>query len=98
MQGLFFLEVKAVDPEDEEVSAMASGERRFILVTDLGILVKENADESRDVFVQALAARAPKAGATVQILSRNGVPAMTGTTGHGRTRQLRRHRQGPHGK
>jgi uncharacterized protein YfaS (alpha-2-macroglobulin family) len=80
LQGLFFLEVKAVDPRTKKY-LNGVGERRFILVTDLGILVKENADESRDVFVQALAARAPKAGASVQILSRNGVPAMTGTTG-----------------
>ena len=80
LQGLFFLEVKAWDPKTKKYLADV-GERRFILVTNLGILVKENSDESRDIFVQALAARAPAAGATVQILSRNGVPAMTGTTG-----------------
>jgi hypothetical protein len=80
LQGLFFLEVKAWDPKTKKY-LQDVGERRFILVTDLGILVKENADESRDVFVQALASRVPMTGATVQILSRNGVPAMTGTTG-----------------
>jgi uncharacterized protein YfaS (alpha-2-macroglobulin family) len=80
LQGLFFLEVKAWDPKTKKYLQDVS-ERRFILVTDLGILVKENADESRDVFIQALAARAGMAGATVQVLSRNGVPALTGTTG-----------------
>jgi len=79
LQGLFFLEVKARDPKTKKYLDSV-GERRFILVTDLGILVKENSDESRDVFVQALANRAPMAGATVTILARNGVPAMTGTT------------------
>jgi uncharacterized protein YfaS (alpha-2-macroglobulin family) len=80
LQGLFFLQVKAVDPKTKKYLDDV-GERRFILVTDLGILVKANSDASREVFVQALAARAPMAGAAVQILSRNGVPAMTGTTG-----------------
>jgi len=80
LQGLFFLQVKAWDPKTKKYLRDV-GERRFILVTDLGILVKENSDMSHDVFVQALAARVPMAGATVEILSRNGVPAMTGTTG-----------------
>jgi uncharacterized protein YfaS (alpha-2-macroglobulin family) len=80
LQGLFFLEVKAWDPKTKKYLSDV-GERRFILVTDLGILVKQNSDASRDVFVQALAARAPMAGASVEILSRNGVPAMTGATG-----------------
>ncbi len=80
LQGLFFLEVKAVDPVTKKYLRGVS-ERRFILVTDEGILVKQNADDSRDIFVQALAARAPLAGAAVEILSRNGVPAETGTTG-----------------
>jgi uncharacterized protein YfaS (alpha-2-macroglobulin family) len=80
LQGLFFLEVKAVDPRTKKYLGDV-GERRFILVTDLGLLVKQNNDDSRDIFVQALAARAPMAGAAVEILSRNGVPAMTGTTG-----------------
>jgi hypothetical protein len=80
LQGLFFLEARAWDPKTKKYIQDVS-ERRFILVTDLGILVKENADKSRDVFVQGLAARAPVGGATVQILSRNGVPALTGTTG-----------------
>jgi uncharacterized protein YfaS (alpha-2-macroglobulin family) len=80
LQGLFFLEVKAWDPKTKKY-IRGVGERRFILVTDLGILVKENADESRDVFVQALASRTPMVGTSVEILSRNGVPAETGTTG-----------------
>ena len=80
LQGLFFLEVRAWDPKTKKYLENVR-ERRFILVTDLGILVKENADESRDIFVQALAARTPMAGAMVQILSKNGVPAMTGATG-----------------
>ncbi|HEX4083480.1 MAG TPA: MG2 domain-containing protein, partial [Chthoniobacteraceae bacterium] len=80
LQGLFFLEVRALDPKTRKYIADVD-EKRFILVTDLGILVKQNADDSRDVFVQALAARAPMAAATVQILARNGVADATGTTG-----------------
>jgi len=80
LQGLFFLEARAWDPKTKKYIRDVR-ERRFILVTDLGILVKENADDSRDVFVQALASRTPMAGATVEVLSLNGVPAESGTTG-----------------
>ncbi len=80
LQGLFFLRVRAVDPKTKKY-IRDIGERRFILVTDLGILVKQNGDNSRDVFVQALASRMPMPGATVQVLARNGVAAMSGTTG-----------------
>ncbi len=46
--------------------------KRFIMATDLGLLVKAAADGSRDVFVMALGAGKPVAGVTVQALARNG--------------------------
>ena len=53
---------------------------RFILVTDIGVLVKENADGSRDIFLQSLKARSPLGGVAVDILARNGVPSASGVT------------------
>jgi len=49
------------------------GDRRLVLVTDLGLLVKSNADSSQDVFVHSIASGKPVAGATVSLLGKNGV-------------------------
>ena len=45
---------------------------RFVMLTDLGLLVKTNADLSRDVFVMSLSKQGPVAGAEVSMISRNG--------------------------
>lgn len=79
MQGLFFLTAKGWDPEKNKALEDLST-RRFILVTDIGILVKVNADGSRDVFLQSIKQQEPLAGVRVEILAKNGVPCLTGTT------------------
>ncbi len=61
------------------------GPTRFILVTDLGLLVKENADESRDIFVQGIREGGPAPGVTLTILAKNGetlATAISGDEGH----------------
>jgi hypothetical protein len=79
MQGLFFLKARGWDPKKKKyINAEAD---RFILVTDTGMLVKQNADGSRDVFLQSLRTREPLGGVEVDILARNGVPAVSGATG-----------------
>ena len=50
---------------------------RFVLVTDLGLVVKQAADGSRDVFVASLAKGKPVAGAVVEVLGRNGLPVIS---------------------
>lgn len=47
-------------------------ESRLLLVTDLGLLVKQSADGSRDVFVQSIFSGLPLAGVTVEIMAKNG--------------------------
>lgn len=79
-QGLFFLHARGWDPKTKKHLDGDAQDHRFILVTDIGMLVKENADGSRDVFLQSLKARVPLGGVTVDILARNGVPAVSGTT------------------
>ncbi len=49
------------------------GDRRLVLVTDLGLLVKSNADSTQDVFVHSIASGKPVAGASVSLLGKNGV-------------------------
>ncbi len=65
--------------DDEEREGHAS-DARFILVTDLGMVVKENADGSRDVFLASVKTGGPIGGVTVDVLGKNGVPLVSGKT------------------
>ena len=79
-RGLFFLRAQEWDPvKKKRVSGMS--DRRFILVTDIGILVKKNADTSSNVFVMSLKSGLPLGGVAVQILGKNGVPLASATSG-----------------
>ncbi|MDD5261796.1 MAG: alpha-2-macroglobulin [Methylacidiphilales bacterium] len=61
-------------------SSGKSGDRRLILITNLGIIVKDNADGTHDLFVQSIQTGKPVAGASVQILGKNGEPVAEATT------------------
>ena len=77
--GVFFVELSAWDPARPK----AYGEqldKRLVLVTDLGLLVKHNSDSSQQVFVMSTATGKPVAGAKVELLGKNGVPVLTGNT------------------
>ncbi len=87
--GLFFLRAEGWDIKEKR--ATGGADTRFILITDLGVLVKENADKTRDVFVQSLADGSPVVGARVEALGLNGVPiasASTDATGKARLPDL----------
>ncbi len=47
-------------------------DQRFILVTDLGLIMKESADGSRYIYVQSFSQRGPVEGVEISVLSRNG--------------------------
>ncbi len=66
--------------EDEEGGTQATSATRFILVTDLGMVVKEDADGSRDVFLASIKTGEPLGGVVVDVLAKNGVPLLTGQT------------------
>jgi uncharacterized protein YfaS (alpha-2-macroglobulin family) len=55
-------------------------DRRMILITDLGLIVKDNADGTHDVFVQSIKTGEPVDGARIDVLGKNGVPVVTVTT------------------
>ncbi len=87
--GLFFLRAEGWDVKDKRPTGPA--DTRFILITDLGVLVKENADKTRDAFVQSLATGEPVAGARVEAVAVNGLPiasALTDGTGRARLPDL----------
>lgn len=82
-RGLFLLRVEGYDPQKK--TPLGPSDHRLILVTDLGVVVKKAADGAQDMFVQSVHTGQPVAGATVQILGRNGlaiVTAVTDATGH----------------
>lgn len=76
--GLFFLRAEGWDIKNKR--ATCGADTRFILITDLGVLIKENADKTRDVFVQSLADGSPVIGARVEAVGLNGAPITSATT------------------
>ena len=78
LRGLYFLEVERWDAKRRR--ATGPSDRRLLLITDLGVLVKEQRDGSRAVFVQSIASGLPVADARVEVLGRNGLPIATRTT------------------
>ena len=77
--GLFFVKVQGWDIENDH-SDYGVEDRRLILITDLGIIVKENNDQSRHVFVQSIAQGKPVPFATVELLGANGLPIFSTQT------------------
>ncbi|HVE87221.1 MAG TPA: alpha-2-macroglobulin, partial [Myxococcales bacterium] len=77
-RGLFFFKVRAWDPNYHRPSGPEDS--RLILVTDLGLLVKDNADGSHDVFVESIGKGEAASGAVVTVLGKNGIPVLTQTS------------------
>ena len=69
--------------EDDEGGYGSVEDRRLILVTDLGFIVKQAKDGSRDVFVQSIGTGLPVEGARVEMVGSNGLPVHAATTDAG---------------
>jgi alpha-2-macroglobulin len=88
--GLFLLHIRSVvrredSPEntpDDDGGYNQGGlqDSRLVLVTDLGFIVKQSLDGSRDVFVQSIRSGEPVSGARVEVVGRNGEPVAAATT------------------
>ncbi len=76
--GFYFINVQGWDKENER--PIGNSDRRFILITDIGLLVKTNADSSHDVFVHSIATGQPIPGASVSLLGKNGIPIVERTS------------------
>jgi hypothetical protein len=99
-RGLFLLRVRQVarrpagveegeDPEGDVGGGYGGIEdKRLILVTDLGFVVKQSKDGSRDVFVQSIGTGLPVEGARVELVGSNGLPVLATTTDAGGRAQL----------
>lgn len=81
--GYYFVSVQGWDEQNER--PIGTADRRFVLVTDIGLLVKTSADNSHDIFVHSIGSGEPIAGASVALLGKNGVPILerrTSSDGH----------------
>ena len=100
-RGLFLLHVRhigrgrpaAVDEGGDSEGDGGGGDgpiadQRLILVTDLGFIVKQAKDGSRDVFVQSIGTGLPVDGARVELIGSNGLPVQVATTDAGGRAQL----------
>jgi uncharacterized protein YfaS (alpha-2-macroglobulin family) len=97
-RGVFLFRVQAWNPDTNQPLSYAPeawnqtigaqlADARLMVVTDLGLVVKRSVDGSQDVFVQSIATGAPIAGASVEIIGRNGLPVLTQTSdGEGHVR------------
>ena len=77
--GLFFVDVIAWDKKSNRPIRNIQ-DRRLIMVTDLGVIVKNNADQSHHLFVQSIATGEPVKSADVELLGKNGIPIFSATT------------------
>jgi uncharacterized protein YfaS (alpha-2-macroglobulin family) len=77
-KGLFFVKVESWDTARKINTGKT--DNRLVLLTDLGMLVKDNADGTHEVFVQSLDDGAPVRGAKVELIGKNGVPVLTQAT------------------
>jgi alpha-2-macroglobulin len=65
------------EPQDPTDGDSLLVDRRLILVTDLGLLIKDNADGTHDVFVQSIKTGEPVGGAQIDVLGKNGIPVVS---------------------
>ena len=80
-RGVFLLRAESWDPAAKRTTGAI--DKRLVVVTDLGILVKRSVDDSQDVFVQSIYTGDPVAGATVEVLGKNGQAVLAQTTDAG---------------
>ncbi|KTD75151.1 alpha-2-macroglobulin [Legionella waltersii] len=74
-QGLFLLQATGWDMANQYALDVKAS--RLVLITDLGLLVKDNSDGSHDVFISSITNGTPVAGATVTVLGKNGLPILS---------------------
>lgn len=80
-RGVFLVTATDYDPANPDTYYAAEAtDKRLILVTDLGIIVKTEQDGSQVVFVQSIQTGEPQAHAEVDIIGKNGLVLFSGQT------------------
>jgi len=79
LTGIFYIEAIAWRKSSDSRDGIRAV-KRLVVVSDLGVMVKNNQALSRDIFVQSISTGQPVAGANVQLLGINGRPILNGIT------------------
>ncbi|MGC2303302.1 alpha-2-macroglobulin [Candidatus Binatus sp.] len=66
--------------QSQPVQQDSAADERLILLSDLGLVVKDSADGSHDVFVQSIHTGAPLADVAIDMLGKNGLPIFSRKT------------------
>ena len=76
-KGIFHVQLEGIIRRENgrEETAISAG--RFVLATDLGLMLKKSADGSRSVFICSLSEGKPLGGVKLDILGANGLPVMS---------------------
>ncbi len=80
-KGIFLVKATVIHPDRSE----GPSDQRLIMVTDLGLLVKETQNKTHEIFLQNLRSGAAVKTAQVEVIGRNGLAvlsAATDTEGH----------------
>ena len=77
-RGVFFVKVESYDPKTKRTTGAV--DKRLIVITDLGMVVKRAIDGTQDVFVQSIATGQPVAGVAIEVMGRNGQVIASQTT------------------
>ncbi|MBO6281013.1 MAG: alpha-2-macroglobulin family protein [Alphaproteobacteria bacterium] len=72
-KGVFFIRANGTSAEDY----YSNTDTRLIVITDLGIVVKDDINGQHNIFVSDIAQEKPVAGATVEVLGKNGLPVLS---------------------
>lgn len=75
-KGVFLIKVKGCSGE----YSCSSEDSRLIVMTDLGVVVKDNLDNTHDIFVSDVSAGTPVDGAQVEVLGKNGLSVLKSVT------------------
>lgn len=75
-KGVFLIEVEGIENEYPRTAK----DKRLIVITNLGALVKDNADNSHQLFVAHIQTGEPVKKAQVSVLGKNGLPVLTQIT------------------
>jgi uncharacterized protein YfaS (alpha-2-macroglobulin family) len=79
-RGLSYIKIRQWDTQSKAPVESGPSDHRLILLTDLGMLVKDSVNGTHDVFVQSIQTGKPLAGIDVQVLGKNGLPIVSGKT------------------
>lgn len=75
-KGLFIVKVRGYADNNH----FSSQDSRLIMITDLGIVVKDNLDKTHDIFISNISKSRPVSGAKIEVLGKNGIPVLSAQT------------------